>query len=373
MKKLLYFVPLTALLLFLFAFNVNAKTYDDPREISQGTLLEAGDIIKLGTGSYDVAPFIFHYETVALNKDGILYDGQVAREAQDLVVPWNCYFSSYSYTNSQELGIESSTNTCLLTVYSGKCVLTCDNKTLSSLNLHGGEQKRIYANIDGIAPPFKYLWEGIEEGKEDAPQNVVTIYGNASDLNYITIPYGKWKKIYCSAVNQNKKYISLCASVIINNLDESHDDESNEVDASEDEIATPSELPYGTVKCGNGGKGNGGKDAVDIKVLKPESRDTSNQYLFAKNYFKNRPFSTVFSYNVYPPYGVNNGFKNSTRIIYWADTGIKQGDEVYAVWYCQSSKKPAQMIKCDIDANGIVSIRIPQIGNMSTITLIKVK
>lgn len=151
-------------------------------------------------------------------------------------------------------------------------------------------------------------------------------------------------------------------------------EEQNEESYEEQhEDSNKSELPYGTVKCGNGGKGNGGKDAIDVKVLTPEQRDTTNQNAFAKYYFKNRSFDTIFSYNVYPPYGVNNGYKNSTRIIYWADTGLKQGDEVYAVWYCQSSKKGAQMIKCDIDANGIVSIRIPQIGDMSTITLIKVK
>lgn len=384
MKKALGLLVFSFLFMFAINFTVKAETYQ-ATELTYGQHLNAGDVIEFGGGSYNGKPYDIVYCGVHTRFGGYneLFDISVG---QSYVLTEDFYVENNLYTGTHILGNGATREN--LYVWLEKIWVS----TSSSLPYENNSAKYGFPKLtaderlvlrkpnedltitvtanNGIAPYlYEWRWSTFDNPNANATttENSFSVPNDAHwiicfvwDSTKNTEPYACGRSFWIWIQENDKAQ---------NNTNNENDDTGTSIE----ELQIKSELPYGTVKCGNGGKGNGGKDAIDIKVLTPESRDTTNQNAFAKNYFKNRSFSTIFSYNVYPPYGVNNGYKNSTRIIYWADTGLKQGDEVYAVWYCQSSKKGAQMIKCDIDANGIVSIRIPQIGDMSTITLIKVK
>lgn len=372
--KALKTIIFTALFCIIFSVSVKAQTYQS-NELNKGDFLRTGDIIeKCYNSSYDN----YSYNGVKISKI-IDYNGDEANISScvtlmgDLVaVPSDCYVNGIVVNNNE------------LFIVLGEYALMDKDKTIT---VNEGETVTLTTNIVGFDTniyEFKwYQYRGTELTNGWTPNlssytlENVTLSMNGNQYYYAV--KGGTKSCLIDTPHYKPGSLSLekvTLHVIAKEKPETKEPESESKSESKPESKpeipeVKSELPYGTVMCGNGGKGNGGKDAVGIKVLKPEQRDTDNQIMFANAYF-NKNVTKVFSYNVYPPYGVNASYKNAVKTLYWKDTGLKQGDEVYAIWYCQSSKKGVQVIKCDIDENGVVSIRIPQLGETSVITLVKV-
>lgn len=368
--KVLKAIIFTALFCIIFSVSVKAQTYysSDMAKDVNGMILYPNDVIV--NDSNENSSFTMYFHKIEITEEGsfgtIIGSVKIPNNKSTTVGKWE---NASSWTNQDDVYLIKNFRSTVWYVHG--CGYKPNYCFQLDVRSHGNKMCKIkyYSNGDLYTDSNIYYFdiplkptdpvrEGFEfDGWFTEPTFETRYLFNQEVTSDISL-YAKWNKT--TEIETKEQEVK------------EPEKETQEVKEPEEETTeVKSELPYGTVMCGNGGKGNGGKDAVGIKVLKPEQRDTDNQIMFANAYF-NKNVTKVFSYNVYPPYGVNASYKNAVKTLYWKDTGLKQGDEVYAIWYCQSSKKGVQVIKCDIDENGVVSIRIPQLGETSVITLVKV-
>lgn len=130
----------------------------------------------------------------------------------------------------------------------------------------------------------------------------------------------------------------------------------------------PSTLPEGTILAAFGD----GKTFMSLKALNAPAQDIANQKLVARAAFGDK-FEMLITKNIYAPYGIDTVWKNAARTLSWKDTGAKAGDTIYMVWYNQTSQRPVELIQAAVAADGTVSATLPSLGDVSTVSVIRVK
>ena len=147
-----------------------------------------------------------------------------------------------------------------------------------------------------------------------------------------------------------------------NNDENSHGNREDNTDNTNN-----STLPYESVI----GLSNG-DSYCDIKALNTSIRDTNNQTVFANYYasMKGLKAEMVITKDLYAPYNATTTWKETQRVIVWKDTGMKPGDLVYVVWYCQEAHD-MRFIPAVVSKTGSVYVCIPCLGSVSTISIVK--
>lgn len=127
-------------------------------------------------------------------------------------------------------------------------------------------------------------------------------------------------------------------------------------------------LPANTVK--SSGANNG---SSDIAAVVADNRDAVNQQVFAQVMCSNLGFKNVIPLKTYNMYALHATYdaKTKAQTITWANTGLKFGDTAFVVWYNQKLGK-IELLPAIVGANGDVAVSVPALGDVSTMTVVKV-
>lgn len=117
--------------------------------------------------------------------------------------------------------------------------------------------------------------------------------------------------------------------------------------------------------------GNGGSK-TDIAAVVADTRDAINQQIFANMMCQNLGFKNVTPLMTYNMYALKSSYveKNKAQVISWANTGLKPGDTAFVVWYNQILGR-IDLLPAIVDAFGNVSVSVPALGDVSTMTVVK--
>ena len=126
----------------------------------------------------------------------------------------------------------------------------------------------------------------------------------------------------------------------------------------------PSVLTVGTVSTGG----------LGLKVLNTDTKGQNNHKMLASwfggQYHKGKTCTIVSTYDVYSPFSITADWKNAKRTIDWKVSGAKAGDTYFVVYYNQSVGM-VQYLPCTVK-DGMVTFTVPKMGDVSTISIVKV-
>ena len=126
----------------------------------------------------------------------------------------------------------------------------------------------------------------------------------------------------------------------------------------------PSVLAGGVVSTGG----------ANLKVLNTDTKGLANHKmvanLFAGQYHKGKTYAVIATFDAYSPWSITVDWKNAKRTIDWKVSGAKTGDTYFAVYYNQTVGM-VQYLPCTVK-EGIVSFTVPKLGEVSTISIVKV-
>ncbi|MCR5108783.1 MAG: hypothetical protein K6B28_11550 [Lachnospiraceae bacterium] len=131
----------------------------------------------------------------------------------------------------------------------------------------------------------------------------------------------------------------------------------------------PSDLPEYTITSFSG------STKIDLKALDTDKRSYVNHELLASDRAdsENLKYEILDVKNVYPLWNAKEEWKNSRRSINWTDLPVKRGEDVYAIWFCETADSMAKYIPCFVGDGGTVSFVVPKLGDMSTISIVRYK
>ncbi|MDD3414269.1 MAG: hypothetical protein PHY47_09735 [Lachnospiraceae bacterium] len=134
----------------------------------------------------------------------------------------------------------------------------------------------------------------------------------------------------------------------------------------------PSALPYRTTQ----GTFVGEKSAFNIKALESSTTSTQNQSTlatyFTTQYFKGKTGTTMACYDMHAPWGAKREWKDGTCKFTWNIDDVRAGDTVFVIWYNERNPLGAQLIEATVAADNSITFTIPYLGDVSTISVVKV-
>jgi hypothetical protein len=134
----------------------------------------------------------------------------------------------------------------------------------------------------------------------------------------------------------------------------------------------PSALPYRTTQ----GTFIGEKSAFNIKALESNTTSIQNQSAlatyFTTQYFKGKTGTTMACYDMHAPWGAKREWKDGTCKFTWNIDDVRAGDTVFVIWYNEMNPLGAQLIEATVAADNSVTFTIPYLGDVSTISVVKV-
>ena len=404
MKKLIQLLLLNVLFTFAFSLNVTAQTFD-VNDIHEGQLLHAGDIIEFSSvyhnskyhrdsngdfRGYEVIHFVVitgDFCAIGNSRGFGEFGNGTIRSGESYTLPRDLYWYGQGDSDTRTLGF-----------------------TLRDLWVEINSEyrrdgiERIAATVSGGTAPYTYFWcVGSRTGTPyDEAGNPTDSFVRPTDFGmsrivtntpYLDVNYSDISRVYgCHVVDSSNAYIAECkggssrryidiegdASGNTNNGNDNQDNSETENSGDKPQYETPqtpSTVPNGTAQVSIG---SDNKEYANVKVLNQYLHDSLNQKIIADLYAANhkKKANVLIQKNIFPPYGVKNDWKVSSHTIKWNNLNVKKGDTIIIVWYTPTfwgHTSTLKVIPATVVADGVIVFTIPAMGDMSVMSIVKLK
>lgn len=372
MKRVLF--PILSLF-FVIAFtcSVKATTYqvealldnNIPLHLREVIHFEPGDVIEFNSGTFpntlpdryyiNITMFTGYSETGHFNMRN--YEQVTLSVGESWIVPRDLYGTGNTYYYTMRSHITHS-------------------------EVIGDGIERVYASCEGGTPPYTYVW--LLSDERTIIQDVVN-----TDVPYIDVNYHDIQTINVVCLDSSDLGGGSCFisqpdpdvytlrgnSASNNESDNTVGNDSTADPKKQDTPQTPSTVPSGTAQISIGAND---KTFANIKVLNQFPHDSVNQKIIADLYAANQKKRTdvIMQKNVFPPYGVKNDWKSTSHTVRWNNLNVKKGDNIIIVWYTPAfwgHGSTLKVIPATVVADGTIEFTIPSMGDMSVMSIVKLK
>ncbi|MDD3414262.1 MAG: hypothetical protein PHY47_09700 [Lachnospiraceae bacterium] len=243
----------------------------------------------------------------------------------------------------------------------------------------GNPPSTIYHSITAVVSPTN---GGSVSGGGQVPDGGSTTLKATANSGY---HFQKWTKggntvgtsntLLLTGIVEDAEYTAFFTKNNRDSEEESKNEAENESDTQKEAPTPqiPSALPYRTTQ----GTFKGEKNAFNIKALESSVTSTTNQNtlanFFTTQYFRKKTGTIMACYDMYAPWGAKKEWKEGTCNFSWNMDGIRAGDTVFVIWYNEQNPLGAQFIKAMVSADNRITFTVPYLGDVSTISIVKVK